>query len=519
MTSPDSIPPSTPPQSSSSPAPSPPSSPGLRHLFRDILGFAGSQYFARFATMAKGFVVAKLLGPEGNGLWQHFVLISDYALHSHLGTLPGLNKDLGHRFGEGRPEEIQRVQSTGAGAVLASAILLALAIVAFVIWRGPSLHPVDRLGLPLLGLILIVEQWNFTLQAVLRIHGKIRPISTTTSIFAIANLVLSVALLPWLGIYALLLGWLVTRCGTTWLLHRAGGVTVRPGFQWPVFRRLFAVGFPIFLFHLTRVALRNIDRVLVDQVLSKSELGIYGLAVTLASLAFYLAEAVAFVIYPVYLRVYGETKDPTRLVDQLTRPVEFLAVFLSAALGFSCLVLHLPILALLPEYAACIEIFRLLSISVGLTCLAILPGFYLMAIDRQNLLVPLGVAIVGFEYFAGRAMIDRGGGLPSIALVMSIGALVYAAIVLFISGRFATGSSAKALAWVGRSLLACAVFGGLSAGVLGAENRLTFLPAGEFARAAWGSAAYLLVVAPMLIVYERRVRFLGSFKRRSKSAS
>jgi hypothetical protein len=43
------------------------SSTGLRVLLRDIAGFAGSQYFTRFSTLIKGFIVAKVFGPEETG--------------------------------------------------------------------------------------------------------------------------------------------------------------------------------------------------------------------------------------------------------------------------------------------------------------------------------------------------------------------------------------------------------------------------------------------------------------------
>ena len=51
-------------------APAPSDSGGLSRILKDVTGFVGSQYFIRFAMLLKGFVVARLLGPTGNGLWQ-----------------------------------------------------------------------------------------------------------------------------------------------------------------------------------------------------------------------------------------------------------------------------------------------------------------------------------------------------------------------------------------------------------------------------------------------------------------
>jgi O-antigen/teichoic acid export membrane protein len=492
---------------------------GLRSLTRDITGFAGSQYVARAATLLKGFVVAKILGPEGNGLWQHFVLISEYALYSHLGTIPGLNKDLGHRVGERDEALVRKTQNAGTAAVLISAVAMAAGLVLYVLLRGDALHPADRIGLPLVGLIVIAEQINFTYMAILRVHGRIRTISSTTAWFAIMNLVVSVLLLPLLGVMALLVGWLVTRLVTTWIMIRAGGEPFRPRFDRAIVTRLLDVGLPIFFFHLTRVALRNVDRVLVDHVLPIAQLGIYGLAVTLAGLVNYAAEAVGFVIYPVYLRIFGETRDPKRLRESLVKPVEFLSISLPIVMGFCCLVMQLPILWILPEYSSCIEPFRLLSISVVLSSLAVLPGFFLMAVNRQNALVPMGVLTVVLEYFAGRAAIAQGWGLPGVAAVMGVGALVYVTWVMLVAGRTAFGEAAAALRWIARAYVPLAVCAVLVVGLMAAGARAPFASWSEPARAALQGALFLACTFPFLAAYERRHRFVGSLRRRSKSSS
>jgi O-antigen/teichoic acid export membrane protein len=302
-------------------------------------------------------------------------------------------------------------------------------------------------------------------------------------------------------------------------MARAGGEPIRPTFDRAIVSRLARVGFPIFLFQITRVALRNVDRVLVDHVLPIAQLGIYGLAVTIAGLVNYFAEAIGFVIYPVYLRLFGESRDPTRLASSLEKPTEFLARFLPAALGLSCLVMHLPILWFLPAYVDCIEPFRLLSLSVALSCLAILPAFFLMAIDRQNVLVPIGVLVVAFELFVGRAAIDRNFGLPGVAAVMGIGSLLYATSVMAIAGRRAFAGRRRAAAWIVRSFIPVGACAALVAVLLAAGSRAPFAAWNESARAAAQGAIFLACTGPFLWRYERRTGFLRSLKNRSKSPS
>ena len=482
-------------------------------VFKDIAGFAGSQYVLRFATLVKGFVVARILGPEGNGLWQHFIIISEYAQYSHLGALPGLNKLLGRRIGEGDEAGAVAARDTGVAAVTGSALVLWVGLIAFVIAKGSDLAPHDRWGLPIVGLIVLLEQVNFTYQALLRAYSRIRFISVVSTVFAFVNLVVSLALLPQFKVIGLLIGWAVTRFATTMWLIRRSGYPFRPVIDRACLRILMTTGLPIFFFHLTRVGLRNIDRVLVDSVLDKSQLGIYGIAVTLAGLIRYVADAIGFVIYPLFLRRFGETADPRALEHHLVRPTELLSLFVPIVLGLSWLVLHIPVLWLLPAFVPSIEIFRLLTFSMAFSCLAVLPGFFLMAIDRQNWLVPMGLFVIGFDYFAGRALIAQGWGLTGVAATMGAGSFAYCTAVLLYAGRFAFGSFRRVAVWVLRLYGPIAAVAAAVAVITRTIPRTAAGEWGEVPRALLEGGLLMIATLPFLLAYERRYRVLKSLRR------
>jgi O-antigen/teichoic acid export membrane protein len=485
---------------------------GLHRIVEDITGFAGSQYFVRFASLLKGFIVARVLGPEGNGLWQHFVLISEYCQHVQLGALPGLNKLFGRRVGEGDEERTRLASETGTGAAFFSALILWAGLLVYVAIRYRSLAPWDRFGLPILGFIVVMDQVNFTYMALLRAYSRIRLISLLATVFAASNLVVSLSLLPSLGILGLLLGWALTRAATTVALVKKSGFGFRPFVDGPTLGILVATGFPIFLFHLTRAGLGNIDRVLVDLVLEPEELGIYGIAVTLAGFVRYAAEAVGFVVYPIFLRSYGATSDPRTLREHLVQPTNFLAVSIPIALGFGSLVLHVPLLWFLPEFARSVEIFRLLCVAMAFSCLSILPGFYLMAIDRQNALIPVGAVALAFDWFVGREAIARGFGLAGVAATMGAGSLAYTAIVLAYAARFAMGSSLAGIGWVIRSYGSVAFVAALAL-LVGWGGRTILVGWGETAKALVEGGVFLLVTAPLLVAFERRTGFLDRLRR------
>lgn len=485
---------------------------GLRAILADVAGIAGSQYVLRFATMIRGFVVARVLGPAGNGLWQHYSLIFEYGQSAQLGFMEGYNKRIGHLIGSRDDAHLERARATGMTGILAAGTVVWAVLGVVVATRWDTLHPTDRWALPLLGALVLLEQLTNTYKALLRATGRIPLITRVQLRFAFSNLALSLALLPGFEMAGLLGAWFVTRAGTTALFIHESGDPPRFGWSGAEVRALLVAGFPIWLYNLTRLALRNVDRVLVDQVLPNEKLGIYGLAVTLSSLVRYSADSVGFVIYPVFLRMFGETRDPTRLREHLEKPTAFLALVTSIVLGFSYLVLHLPVLWLLPEFVESIAIFRLLTLSIVFSCLAILPGFYLMAIDRQNWLVPLGIGAVALNYFAGLAAIRTGEGLPGVALASAATMFLHCTVVLLICGRHARGSFVAAVRWVGESYLPVAYATGLVLALRFAGTLPGVRDWSEVARASTQGALFLLVSVPLLVLFERRTGFVRKLR-------
>ena len=487
---------------------------GLRAVLADVVGIAGSQYALRFATMIRSFVVARVLGPAGNGLWQHYSLIFEYGQTAQFGVMEGYNKRIGHLLGQRDDTHLERARTSGLAGVLMAGVLLWVVLIVLVASRWDRMHPTDRWALPVLGVLVILEQLTNVYKALLRAYGRIPLITAVQLRFALSNLVLSLALLPGLEMTGLLGAWLVTRAGTTFWLVRRSDEPMRFAIQWAELRTLLVTGFPIWGYNLTKLALRNVDRVLVDSVLAKDDLGIYGLAVTLASLVRYSADSVGFVIYPIFLRLYGETRDPARLREHLEKPSAFLSLLVSIVLGFSFLVLHLPVLWFLPDFVASIEIFRLLTVSTVFSCLSILPGFYLMAIDRQNWLVPLGLGAAAFNYFVGLAAIRAGWGLPGVAMATATGLFLHCTVVLTLCGRYARGSVAAGLRWAAGIYLPVLWVAGVVAAIRLSAPHLPMAAWGETSRASVEGAVFVLVSVPLLVHFERRTGAIRKLRQR-----
>ncbi|MEZ5065229.1 MAG: oligosaccharide flippase family protein [bacterium] len=488
---------------------------GIRTILEDVAGFASSQYALRIGSLIKGFAVARILGPAGNGIWQHFALIFDYSQFAHLGILPGYNKVMGHRLGRGDEAGVMNARDNGLAGVFVSAVAVWIGLCLYA-WLGKDLDPIDRWGLPILGAIVVLEQITNTYKALLRAYSRIKLISVVSVAFASTNLVLSLALLPGFKMFGVMVAWVVTRLGTTlWLIARSGA-PFRLKFEPATMRALLVTGFPIYLYQLTRLVLRNVDRVLVDATLPKEDLGIYGIAVTMTSLVRYGADAIGFVLYPVILRIYGETADPMAPRDHLVKPTLFLALFVPIVLGFGCLVVGAPVRWILPAYEQSIGLFRLLSVPMVFSCLAIMPGFYMMAIDRQNWLVPLGFASIALNWYGGTWAVDHGYGMSGVAVVTGANLALNTAAMLLISGRHALGSWMAATVWTAKTFGPVLWVAAVIVGIDWVEAHTSLGQLDEVPRDLIEGLAFLAVSVPLLVAFERKTRFVRNFRRRRR---
>jgi hypothetical protein len=191
-----------------------------------------------------------------------------------------------------------------------------------------------------------------------------------------------------------------------------------------------------------------------------------------------------------------------------------MTLLVSISLGFSYLVLHLPVMWWLPAFLASIKIFRLLTMSIVFSCLSILPAFYLMAIDRQNWLVPLGAGAVAFNYFVGLWAIHHGAGLPGVAAVTAAGQLLHTTCVMLIAGRHMRGSILGGLVWTLETYLPVAYVTAVIAAMLLGVPHTPLARWPETPRASLEGAVFLLVSVPLLVRFERRTGFLAKFMKR-----
>src|SRR5262245_56528724 len=302
------------------------------------MGMAFSQYLVRVLLMLRGLVAARLLGPGPFGAWNGLTLLLDYGVLATLGTQQGLDQIVPGRIVEGDAQRLDQVKRSGLANVLLFS--LTFGAIALLYFGRPEGKLRDAWGVAGIGVILLCATLTclaFYHLTLLRSHGNIGAVSVWNMIQGATGALLGLALVPWVGPWGLLLGWLVgTIASLVYLRVQARGlVPVIPRVSSDS-TRLVTVGFPMFLFTIASLAMRTVDRLVILKFAGTRELGYYSLGVMAIALMLYLPDSVTYVLYPRLLSSYRESNnDPESIREPFERTLLVVSLLIPMLCGLA----------------------------------------------------------------------------------------------------------------------------------------------------------------------------------------
>lgn len=388
-----------------------------RKLVRDSVGFAATQYVVRVALMLRALIAMRLLSPMAYGAWNAITLLFDYGTLAPLSTQQGLDQAVPGRIVAGESTALDRLKRAGLFNILALTALMGILVL---VWDGGHGRLSYNWGLrgilAALGCVFLINLSNYHL-TLLRSHGNISAVSVWFVLQGGVGTVLGLALIPALGVWGLLLGWIAgTALGLLYVRRQGRGVVPLVPLFSPGSLFLLRTGLPMYLYTASSVVLRSLDRLVILRFLGTEKLGYYSLAVMVLGLLLYLPDSVAFVLYPHFLRRYhSHGNRPEAIRDQALRALQALAVAVPALCGLSYLVARDGALLVLPRYLPGISAARIMCFAAGAIALANLSSVLLMTLGRQRaLVIAAGVITLlgaGLDY----AMVRLGYDITGVA--------------------------------------------------------------------------------------------------------
>lgn len=405
----------------------------------------------RLLRFAKTLAVARLLGPDGYGVFAALVVLTSYAQFLELGTSTAAFRDLASSVGRGDAKEAWRAAGRMATLRLAAALVLGALALAASLWPGvptPLRHGLVALPVIALSSALL----NQVLQH-LQAEGRASDLGRVTALAAAVDLVLCVGLTAVFGLEGLLAGAaLAPVAALAWAARRRALAPphVVPA---PLVRGYLRTGIPLAAIALAEQSLLSIDQVLVMGFLSLRDLGLYNVAFVLAEAVRTLGTAAATVLGPRLLREHARSGGRLEAIRQHTlQPVLIYASALPLPIALLWIGGSFALARLFPAYAEAVRPMQVLLVASAF--LVVLGGVttFLFAIDKHPRNLLFLAPALAFNLVVDVALLRVGWGLMAVATGSLVTYLLYSGAVLwYVSGHFHLSSRGRA-AFLARAL-------------------------------------------------------------------
>jgi O-antigen/teichoic acid export membrane protein len=404
---------------------------GWRRMLGDWMVVSSATVICQVLGAANALLLRKVMGPTLTGAWQALSQFLDNSNYANLGISKGAVREFTIALGRGRPAEAQLGLNLAHTVNTLTSLLYAALLAGAGLWiglcGGGSWARTWAIGLSVVGLLAVVQRYANYQVTLLRAKQDFASTSQLSILEGLLTLVLTVPA-TWLwGLPGLYGGTLAVLYGSIWFTHTHGAIPMAWAWQRREIRRLIGIGSPILLASFVSTVFRSLDTWMVLAYLKDGffQLGCYSLALMLSGQLYGLGNVLSIVIGPRLAEHYGHCgsrRDVARL-SVYSNELLAAAIALPAALA---MVAVPPLLGtLLPDYrAGLLPMLWLIPGAIGLT-LALVPGQYLVAVDRQNWSLYSVLLATGIAALGNHLALRGGFGLQGVAIATSGSYLAY----------------------------------------------------------------------------------------------
>lgn len=331
-------------------------------LGRVAAGGAVWVFLAFAASKALGFVtnivLARLLSPADFGVISFaMIVIGAFTLIQDLGVSYAIVY-----FG-GTEEDLRDLAGTALTINVATALALFLVSVLAAPFVASYAHePAITTIIPILAISPVLASLGSVQNAVLMQELRFRRKALPDIVPLVASGVVSIVLaVLGFGVWSLVLGYLARNLAATLLLWCLSSIRPWPGLVWTTARRLLGYGQHVSLSGIVGFAALNVDYLVIGHFRGPSDLGIYTLAFTVATLpATAISQFTSSVIFSAFSRLREDRVFMNTMFADVFNTVTILGIVGGLGL-FICAPLYLGLL-LGPKWAAIREPLEILAV-------------------------------------------------------------------------------------------------------------------------------------------------------------
>ncbi|MGD2081030.1 MAG: oligosaccharide flippase family protein [Nitrospirota bacterium] len=358
-----------------------------RKSFKDLTSVFSATVATRVIDLARGFVVAKYLGPGNLGILRAVQLISMLDKFGNMGFKMVATREITFLRGKGEGKKELSVRNVAYSGEMVLTVVLFLASLASLFFFGSG-EVLLAIVLASVGLLFSKISRIFEAEAI--INKQFVLYSKVIFWAGLFNSAAIVATVPSLGMHAVLAMSTVTALLTSLMYLRRLDFPFRFSLERAELFRQLRIGIPLSVATLAYGSYRYAERVSVGLILGVTALGFYSLA------AMAMDQLLNLFLLPVKVRKIDmyEKLGQRRFRDvhrQVVRETLLLVAAAVAVVPLSWVGIDIVIETLLPEYAEAALVCKVMVLAVPLRTLSSYMNVIIVSssVDRQAVVAPL----------------------------------------------------------------------------------------------------------------------------------
>ena len=378
----------------------------------------------------RGGLIAHFLGPALYGMWSILGVANQYANLSHLGFLPGFDREYPYYQGKGDNRYAEDLKNSAFSVTMLLSIVCAVVLLS-ISFITPYISNSKELvfGLRFLSIILILSQaWEFFI-IYLRNNQNFKLLSICRGMYAVIFTLFAIPMTYYFAFKGLVVALLLSFIPGILFFCLDFLKSIAINFDKKIIAALFLTGWPFFGMQVLGLVSASLDKLLVFKYLSSEMLGYYSFALLIIGLSKTISESTVYVLRPLILHKAGLHSNDNMFLKKDFILISSLAAYFYPIIIVTIFILIGPAISMImPRYGLSIEITRILCWGLLPSCVAIFSAPFIVASNKQKYLFYIGMinvmVMLSFIYLLAYPKMEINNIAVAIAASQYINALL-----------------------------------------------------------------------------------------------
>lgn len=395
-------------------------------FLRDLSLQTTGNYLSTALLLARGLLLARLLGPASLGVYATVGIVIAYAAYADLGMGRVQSREIPLALGAGQTQKAEEWRWYGLVSSTGCALLATAGLAVYVVVRWDSLQPDMRFGLLTACLVLVTSALTAEQQVILRAQQHFGRLNGLLIITAVLSLLAGLVGALLAGVRGVFLGQVVAFACSAGVSVVWGGLPrpmpIRTRFLW----RLLKTGVPYAVISLIGYNLINIDQIMAVTLLGADALGVYMPVLYAGSALALFPNALVVATGSRLINRFGQVSTMEAISGLTWRPVKGLSIVMPVLCALTWVLGPWGIEWFLPAYASAIGPLRVYVVGVFFLGLNMGTGSVLFAINKYMYDIPIVVGCIALNVVLDILFVSWAhAGLMGIALGSALTYFVY----------------------------------------------------------------------------------------------